>query len=86
MGRALEAICREGRVDFYHYDAYSQALSKIERGHEQDVSDVRAMLRDSLIEREKLLSLFAAIEPQLYRYPAIDPPSFAAAVHRFVND
>jgi hypothetical protein len=79
-------ICREGKVDFYHVDLYSQALSKIERGHEQDVSDVQAMLRDGLIEREKLLSLFREIEPQLYRYPAIDPGSFAEAVRRFCGN
>lgn len=78
-------ICREGKVDFYHYDPYSQALSKIERGHEQDLSDVRAMLRDLLIEREKLLSLFEDIEPQLYKYPAINPSTFAKAVARFVE-
>lgn len=78
-------ICREGKVDFYHYDPYSQALSKIERGHEQDVADVRAMLRDGLIEGEKLLSLHTAIEADLYRYPAIDPPSFAKAVRQFVE-
>lgn len=78
-------ITREGKVEFYHYDLYSQALSKIERGHEQDVSDVQAMFRDGLIERDKLASLYDAIEPQLYRYPAIDPPSFRKAVLRFVN-
>lgn len=78
-------IRREGKIDFYHYDPYSQALSKIERGHEQDISDVRAMLRDELIEPTKLVSLFAEIEPQLYRYPAIDPKSFADAVRRFIE-
>lgn len=78
-------IRREGTVDFYHYDPYSQALSKIERGHTQDEADVRAMLRDGLIERERLLTFYKAIEPQLYRYPAIDPGSFAQAVHRFVD-
>ncbi len=79
-------IRHEGKVDFYHYDPYSQALSKIERGHEQDMSDVRAMLRDGLIEPTKLVSLFAEIEPKLYRYPAIDPKSFADAVRRFIED
>ena len=36
-------IGREGKVSFFNYDPYSQALAKIERGHEQDVSDVRMM-------------------------------------------
>jgi hypothetical protein len=75
-------IGREGTIEFFHYDPYSQALSKIERGHVQDLQDVESMLKDSLIERDKLLSLFEAIEPQLYRYPAIDPGSFDLAVRR----
>lgn len=75
-------IAREGLIDFYHYDAYSQALSKIERGHDQDLKDVDEMLRRGMIEREKLQSFFLAIEPHLYRYPAVDPASFAAAVQQ----
>src|SRR5262245_51898646 len=30
-------VAREGRVSFHHFDLYAQALSKIERGHAQDV-------------------------------------------------
>jgi hypothetical protein len=78
-------IGREGKVSFYHYDPYAQALAKIERGHTQDLQDVAAMLRQGLLEREKLLSFYAAIEPQLYHYPAIDPPSFTKAVQDVVN-
>ena len=33
----------EGKVSFHNYDPYSQALSKIERGHKQDISDVETM-------------------------------------------
>ena len=78
-------IGREGKLDFYHYDPYSQALAKIERGHSQDILDVESMLRDGLVKAEKLLSLFLDIENQLYRYPAIDPPSFARAVRQIVD-
>jgi len=80
-----ERITREGKVSFYHYDVYSQALSKIERGHEKDLRDVDAMLERRLIERHKLLELFTIIEPQLYRYPAIDPKSFSSSVNDVVN-
>lgn len=73
-------IGREGLIDYYHYDPYSQALSKIERSHDQDVKDVEEMLRRGMIETGKLLSLYKSIEPQLYRYPSIDPDSFGAAV------
>lgn len=76
-------IRREGKVSYYHYDPYSQALSKIERGHEQDILDVNAMLDTGLVEPKRLLELFVEIEPLLYRYPAIDPESFFAAVRQF---
>jgi hypothetical protein len=68
------------RLSFFHYDFYSQALSKLERGHVKDLLDAGEMLRRGLIERGELLRLFSAIEPELYRYPAIDPPSFRTAV------
>lgn len=77
-------IGREGKLDFYHYDPYAQALSKLERGHEKDRLDVQAMVESKLIEPGRLLELFEAIEDRLYRYPALDPPSFREAVKNFV--
>ncbi len=73
-------IAREGRVDFHHYDAYSQALAKIERGHTQDREDVAQMLARGLIDPSELERRFAEIEPNLYRFPAIDPASFRRSV------
>lgn len=73
---------REGKLSFYHYDLAAQALAKIERGHAQDLGDVREMLARGLVGREELRQRFAEIEPQLYRYPAIDPASFRLAVER----
>ena len=73
-------IGTEGKVDFFNYDPYSQALAKIERGHEQDRRDVTSMFESGLIEPEKLESLFYEIEPFLYKYPAIDPGKFATRV------
>lgn len=69
-------IERVGRVCFYHYDPCSQALAKIERGHAQDLADVKQLLGRGLVEPQQLWALFEAIEPQLYRYPAVDPRSF----------
>jgi len=69
-------VGREGKVSFYHYDFYAQALAKIERGHAQDRADVAEMLRAGLIAPDRLREMFDAIFPQLYRYPAIDPGSF----------
>jgi uncharacterized nucleotidyltransferase DUF6036 len=75
-------ITQEGRLSFHHYDFYAQALSKIERAHARDVSDVREMHARGLIDPDTLLRMFASIEPQLYRYPAIDARTFRAAVER----
>lgn len=44
-----------------------------------------AMLDLGLIEREKTLEFFDQIEPKLFRYPAIDPASFRAAVERLMR-
>ena len=73
-------VGREGVLRFAHFDPYSQALSKLERGHRRDLEDVKAMLRLELVDRRRLGKLFDEIEPELYRFPAIDPPSFRKAV------
>jgi hypothetical protein len=73
-------ISQEGNLGFYHYDLYAQALAKIERGHALDALDVEQMFRRDLIGPIQLKNLFEAVVPQLYRYPAIDPPSFRKAV------
>lgn len=73
-------LFREGLVDVLHFDPYSQALSKIERGFEQDLQDVGAMLDRGLVERLRLLELFEAIEDRLFRYPAIDAGRFREKV------
>jgi hypothetical protein len=79
-------IARHGLLDFYHYDPYSQALSKLERAHSRDLTDVQAMLRSGLIRRDLLWQQFLKIEPQLIRYPALDPGSFRQSVEEFCND
>ena len=40
------------------------------------------MVRRRLVRPEDLLRFYEEIEPALYRYPAIDPPSFRRAVRR----
>ena len=69
-------IERIGRVSYYHYDPYAQALAKIERGHAKDLADVSELLARGLVEPKRLGELFESIEPQLHRYPAVDPRSF----------
>jgi hypothetical protein len=66
----------EGAVAFHHFDPYSQALSKIERGFKRDLEDLDAMIDRGLVDPSRLGALYQAIEPELYRYPAIDPSAF----------
>ncbi|MGH9391013.1 MAG: DUF6036 family nucleotidyltransferase [Vicinamibacteria bacterium] len=78
-------IHREGRASFHHYDLEAQSLAKIERGHGQDLLDAAEMVRRKLVDPSNLLRRFEQIAPMLYRYPAIDPPSFRSAVESFVR-
>jgi hypothetical protein len=64
----------------HHFDFYSQALSKIERGFRQDLDDVAEMVGRGLVKPLRLRGLYEAIEPELYRYPAIDPAAFRRKV------
>lgn len=75
-------IVRERNLDIRHFDLYSQALGKVERGFDQDLEDVAQMLERGLIDRGRARELFAAIEPELYRYPAIDPAAFREQVEQ----
>ena len=73
-------IAAEGRISFFHFDLYAQALAKMERSHAQDIDDVHAMMRMELVDPHRALEYFKRIEPELYRFPAIDPRSFRQAV------
>ena len=79
-------IARHGPVEFYHYDPYGQALSKLQRRHDRDLQDVRSFWRADLIHKNRLWELFTLIKPDLIRYPAIDPASFDAAVREFCDE
>ncbi len=78
-------VQQHGRLVVFHYDLYAQALAKIERGHAQDAADVREMLQRGLVEPDRLLDLYAEIEPHLYRYPALDAAGFRRAVEEAVR-
>ncbi len=73
------------KIDFFHYDFYSQALSKIERGHTRDMQDVKAMFDNNYINKQELYQLFCIIEPQLVRFPAITASLFRQKVEAVVG-
>lgn len=79
-------IKQEGKIAFFHYDFYGQALAKIHRGHDADMRDVQEMIQRGLVEPKRLIEFFSKIEDQLYKYPAIDGASFRRAVERRVAE
>ena len=78
-------IVQEGSLAFHHFDFYTQALAKLERGHRKDRDDVESMIRDGLVDPKRLEELFLEVEASLYRYPAIDPKTLRAAVTRLAS-
>jgi hypothetical protein len=71
---------RESNIEVFDFDLYSQALSKLQRSFELDLEDVRNMVASGQVEPARLRDLFEAIEPELYRFPAVDPASLRDAV------
>jgi hypothetical protein len=78
-------IVRVEPLSFFHYDFYAQALAKLERSYTKDVADAQAMRDRGLIDGTRLLELFGAIEPELYRFPAVDPRRLRQRVEEFVT-
>jgi len=78
-------IGRFGEVDFFHFDPYTQALAKLERGHERDVLDVTQMAARGMIDRVKLGTLFESVRAELVRYPAIEADRLRSIVLAFVD-
>ena len=75
-----EFAAQLGKLAVYHFDPYTQALSKLERGHDRDLRDVAALVEAGLVDPVRLRALFAEAEAELFRYPSIDPPSLRRAV------
>jgi hypothetical protein len=73
-------VVREGTLSFYHFDPYAQALAKLERAHAQDLEDVKELVARRLVDPKRAVAYFEEIEPELYRFPALDPASLRARV------
>lgn len=73
-------IRTEGKLAFHHFDPVAQALSKAERGHDQDRRDIRDLIDSGLVDPAEARAQFEAIEAELYRFPAIDPATFRRSV------
>ncbi len=75
-------LSQEGKLMVRDFDFYAQALAKLERGFEQDLRDVHAMLERGLVSAPELQRLLDAISPELYRFPSVDAAALQAAVRQ----
>ena len=84
-----EFIGRFGELDVFHFDFYSTALGKIERGRTQDFADVVSLLRNGRINWGRLEEYFKEILPAVgTRSLRQDPEEFELnfrALERMLN-
>lgn len=79
-------VAQYGALTVRHYDLTAQALAKIERGHVRDLNDVRAMLDAGLVTPDSLRTMYDQAASDLYRYPAVDPVSYRAALEALLAE
>lgn len=75
-----------GNVTFMHFDPYSQVFSKIVRGHETDIADVKALVAADLVDMKKLCEMVKKLpNPNFARYPQLNRLAVEAAVESFAR-
>jgi len=58
-------VGRFGQIDVFYFDPVSTALSKLDRGHDDDLAAVRTVLAAGKIARADLVSAWEEIAPRL---------------------
>lgn len=75
-----------GNVHYYHYDPYSQAFSKIVRGFERDLRDVKHMEESGLIALSNLKQMVDEIpESEFRKYPNLSKATVVKVVETFLQ-
>lgn len=72
-------VGRYGEVDVFYFDFYSLALSKISRGNDRDLIDVKLLLQQKVITWEELDATYREVLPRMGKRPYINlnPQRFA---------
>jgi Nucleotidyltransferase of unknown function (DUF6036) len=72
-------IGRYGKIDAFYFDLYSLALSKIARGNDRDLVDVKLLVQQKLVVLEELDIAYNEVLPRMGKRPYInlDPQKFA---------
>lgn len=74
------------RVAFYHYDPYSQLLSKVIRGFNRDIQDANAFIRCGMVNPEKFRTLVQGIPDRSFaKYPTLTRRAVLGAVMDFLD-
>ena len=73
------AVGRYGSLDAFYFDFYSLALSKISRGSDRDLIDVKLLVQQKVITLEELDIASQEVLPRMGKRPYInlDPQKFA---------
>lgn len=75
-----------GKATFMHFDPYSQAFSKIVRGHATDIVDVKALFHQGLVDAKKLNALVKKLPDRKFtKYPRLNRPAVEMAVESFTK-
>ena len=71
-------VGRYGTIDVFYFDFYSIALSKIERGNDRDIADVKLLMQHSMVTIDELDKSYQEVLAQLGkgRYPRLTPQRF----------
>lgn len=75
-----------GKATFMHFDPYAQAFSKIVRGHQTDIADVKALVSAKLVDMKKLCGMVKEItDADFSRHPRLNRSAVEAAVESFAK-
>lgn len=79
-------IGKFGKAVFMHFDPYSQAFSKIVRGHTTDIADVKALIGKKLVDPTKLNKMVKKLrDSEFERYPRLNRVAVEMAVESFIK-
>ncbi len=75
-------VFQESNIYVHHFDFYSQALSKIERGFQQDLDDVQKMIDSGLVEPARLREALRGDRARSISLPGDRPVRIPAEARR----
>lgn len=76
-----------GKTTFMHFDPYAQAFSKIVRGHQTDILDVKKMIEFDLIDIRKLNEMVKKLSDREFsKYPRLNRSAVEIAIESFAKE